>query len=652
MFKKNKSKSEGRLAGQWFNLRLTVGRRLNMTFVAILFFLVLIAVTSYVYFNLINDKFTKLADDTIEEIQILGDINVSSESFLSETREYLLFGEASTLEELKESAEELDQVLGTFATAGEEVEVGEEAEIEAALVDEINTSWEAMQTSSATLISLYEQGEDKEQLEQVGEALEEAEQSMSNALEEFQEFLDEEIVEVTGDVNNTVRQIQMIMIFVPIGALLLTIGLGFLLSRSIVAPIHDLTKTARDIEIGNLVQEAKVARNDEIGELANSFNLMITRLRESMHSLDRRASDLATVAEVSMAASTVLEAEKLLQQVVDLAKERFGLYHAHIYLLNEAGDMLVLVSGSGEPGRQMVVKGHAIPFDREQSLVARAARERKGVTVNDVTQAPDFLPNPLLPETRSELAVPMMVGEQVIGVFDVQSEIAGRFTDSDIAVQTTLASQVASAIQNARSYTEVQRSQALLSEALKIAKLANWEYDFEKDLFTFNDDFYTIFRTTVEKVGGYKISSADYARIFVHPDDASLVGSEIQRVLDAKDRLFRTQLEHRIIFSDGEVGYISVNINVERDENGKITRWYGANQDITERKRLQDLTAQRARQQEAINTITQRIQAATTIEDAMQVAARELGHALGKRQTLVALEPSALAGENRTTVAE
>jgi PAS domain S-box-containing protein len=228
----------------------------------------------------------------------------------------------------------------------------------------------------------------------------------------------------------------------------------------------------------------------------------------------------------------------------------------------------------------------------------------------------------------------------------------GRFTDADIAIQTTLASQVASAIQNARSYTELQRSQALLSDALKAARLGNWEYDFEKDLFTFSDEFYAIFRTTAEQVGGYRISSADYAKHFVHPDDAPLVGSEIQKVLNSKDRHFTTHLEHRIIFSDGEIGYIAVNINVERDENGKITRWYGANQDITERRRLEELNRARARQQEAINLITQKIQSATTIESALQIAARELGHALGMKPTLVTLDAAVLAGENRTTVTE
>jgi len=428
---------------------------------------------------------------------------------------------------------------------------------------------------------------------------------------------------------------------------------GVLVARRLSTPLINLSNVATEVGSGNLSSQAEVVGPAEIAKVAATFNTMTAQLRDLIGSLEQRVADrtkaLASVAEVSTVASTILETDKLLQQVVDLTKERFGFYHAHIYLLNEAGDTLVLASGAGQPGRQMVAEGRLIPLAREQSLVAHAARGKKGVTVNDVTTAPDFLPHPLLPDTRSELAVPMMVGETVIGVFDVQSEVVGRFTDADIAVQTTLASQVASAVQNARSYSEVQRSQVLLSEALNISRLSNWEYDVEQDLFTFNDHFYSIFRTSVEKVGGYKISSADYARNFVHPEDAALVASEIQRVMVSKERLFKTDLEHRIIFSDGEIGYISVKINVERDENGKILRWYGANQDVTERRRLEELNRKRAGQQETINLITQRIQSATTIEDALQVAVRELGRALGKRQTLVSLELSAL-DVNKTIV--
>lgn len=463
--------------------------------------------------------------------------------------------------------------------------------------------------------------------------------------------LQEELFQPAVQLQNNLISLSLLVLVIASIAL-------FFFSQSITRPLQKITTWAASIaqrqndpDVNQTVEPLHIHTNDEIEDLAETFNQMSHALSQSFSTLEKRVQErtkaLSSVAEVSSAVSTILETDKLLQQVVDLTKERFAFYHAHIYLLDETSTSLILSSGAGAVGQQMVARGHAIPLDRERSLVARAAREKKGVTVNDVTTEPDFLPNPLLPDTRSELAVPMMVGDKAIGVFDVQSEVVGRFTEADIAVQTTLASQVASALQNARSYTEIQHSQAQLSEALNISRLAHWEYDFYNDLFRFNDHLYSIFRTTVEKIGGYKLSSADYIRNFVHPDDAARVATVIQQVIESKDRHFHEDLEHRIIFADGEVGYIGIRINVERDENGKIVRWHGANQDITDRRRLEEINRKRAAQQEAINMITQRIQAATTIEDAMRIAARDLGHALGKRQTLVALEPSALAGHGR-----
>ncbi|OQY28708.1 MAG: hypothetical protein B6243_11830 [Anaerolineaceae bacterium 4572_5.2] len=149
--------------------------------------------------------------------------------------------------------------------------------------------------------------------------------------------------------------------------------------------------------------------------------------------LAKRAAALEVVAQVAAATSTILETDKLLQGVVDLTKERFGLYHAHIYLLDRTGDMLGLTAGAGETGRKMVDQGWRIPFAREQSLVAQAARRKKGTIVNDVQADPNFLPNPLLPNTRSEMAVPMMAGDRLLGVLDVQADTVGRFTDEELA---------------------------------------------------------------------------------------------------------------------------------------------------------------------------------------------------------------------------
>jgi len=214
------------------------------------------------------------------------------------------------------------------------------------------------------------------------------------------------------------------------------------------------------IVLSNFQKNLERSRLDELKQINNELDSARIDLEQRVVA---RTKDLATVAEVGTATATILETDKLLQEVVDLTKERFKLYHSHIYLLDEQARLLVLTAGAGEPGRIMVTEGRSIQLDREQSLVARAARERKGVTVNDVTQEPDHLPNPLLPETRSELAVPMIVGGNVIGVFDIQSEQVGRFGESDVAIQTTLAAQLATSIQNVRSFEQSRRQAELQS---------------------------------------------------------------------------------------------------------------------------------------------------------------------------------------------
>jgi PAS domain S-box-containing protein len=135
---------------------------------------------------------------------------------------------------------------------------------------------------------------------------------------------------------------------------------------------------------------------------------------------------------------------------------------------------------------------------------------------------------------------------------------------------------------------ELIKTQTQLSSAVQIAHLGPWEYDAINDLFIFNDAFYKVFHTTADEVGGYTMSSAEYARRFVYPEDAHLVGEEVRKALQADDPNFGRQLDHRIIYADGEVGYISVRFFVVKDETGRTVRTYGVNQDITERKKAEE----------------------------------------------------------------
>lgn len=199
----------------------------------------------------------------------------------------------------------------------------------------------------------------------------------------------------------------------------------------------DRTFTVRDVSLAESVGlQAGVA-------------IQNARLFEALH---KRAAELATVAQVSIDAATNLNPAELLQNVVDLTRSSFHLYHAHIYLLNEAGDMLALTAGSDEVGRKLVAAGHRIALAQEQSVVARAARTRQAIIVNDVSRETLFLPNPLLPHTQSELAVPMVVSDKLLGVFDVQADSVNHFTEEDVRIQSTLTAQVAVALQNAQLF--------------------------------------------------------------------------------------------------------------------------------------------------------------------------------------------------------
>ena len=276
-------------------------------------------------------------------------------------------------------------------------------------------------------------------------------------------------------------------------------GLGFVYDLNNVFPLEeaplptgvDCTQplTVQGKIVGSLVVVGKKNLSSENAKFAAaiaaqvSTHLQTLRLNEE---LQTRAAELKTVAKVSTTASTVLDPDELLQSVVDLAKESFGLYHAHIYLLDESRTTLLLAAGAGDVGKKLVADGWNIPITHLSSIVANAARHRTPVFANDVfrNKQTGFLSNYLLPNTRSELAVPMIVGDTVLGVFDVQSDKPNRFSEEDANIYTTLAAQVGVALQNARLYAEQAATVAQLRELdrLKSSFLANMSHELRTPL--------------------------------------------------------------------------------------------------------------------------------------------------------------------------
>ncbi len=224
-----------------------------------------------------------------------------------------------------------------------------------------------------------------------------------------------------------------------------------------------------------ILNTIKVPLKDNEGRVSGIVGFVhdITNIKEAESIVAKQAEELQTVADLSTAVSTTRDTKQLLQEVVNRTKESFNLYHAHIYLLNESDATLMLTAGAGDVGIEMVSQGHHIRLDNEKSLVAQAARTRQGVIVNDVLSDPAFLPNQLLPDTRSEMAVPMMVGNRVIGVLDVQSEKMDAFSETDINIQTTLATQIAVALENAHAYEQANELATVIENTTNIIVTAS-----------------------------------------------------------------------------------------------------------------------------------------------------------------------------------
>jgi GAF domain-containing protein len=239
------------------------------------------------------------------------------------------------------------------------------------------------------------------------------------------------------------------------------LGVGFtqLVSRAITDPINELIATFNKIEGGDLSQRARVNATDELGVVTIQFNRMLTRLESLQTTLEQqvqeRTKQLRASNDVARVAASSLDPDELLTRVVDLFPEQFGYYYAAVYLLDSGEKWAELKHATGEAGRVLKQNHHRLEV-AGKSMVGWSIRERSVRITQSTSEEKQRFDNPLLPYTRSEIVVPLVVGNRVIGALDVQSTREADFGPDVIETMRNMASQVTVALENARLFQEAQ----------------------------------------------------------------------------------------------------------------------------------------------------------------------------------------------------
>lgn len=243
-------------------------------------------------------------------------------------------------------------------------------------------------------------------------------------------------------------------------ALVLGAGLSYYATKAVSEPIYDLIKTFNKIEQGDLTQRAPVNATDEVGVVTMQFNRMVSRLENLQTTLEQqvveRTRQLAATNEVGRVSATTLDPEQLLTRIIPLFQDQFGYYFAAIYLLDASGKWADLKEATGEAGKVLKQNHHRLEV-AGKSMVGAAIRERAPRIAQVASEEKQRFENPLLPYTRSEVALPLMVGERVLGALNVQSTREADFGPQVIETMKNMAGQVAITLENARLFQEAQQ---------------------------------------------------------------------------------------------------------------------------------------------------------------------------------------------------
>lgn len=346
---------------------------------------------------------------------------------------------------------------------------------------------------------------------------------------------------------------------------------------------------------------------------------------------EKRARQFEAIAQVARATASNQDLETLLPNLVDVISRQFSFYHAGIFLLDEIREFAELRAANSEGGRRMLARGHKLGVG-QSGIVGFVSATGKPRIALDVGDDAAFFNNPDLPSTHSEMALPLRVADEIIGVLDVQSTTSNAFREEDIDVLSTLADQVAIAIQNARSYDTTQQ---LLKEAQRASG-------------SFIGDAWRILQAQEATPIGYRVAE-NKLTLLATPLSSALINEAISGKKVVKENGQKATLAIPIRLHDEVIGVMDIQVPYTHEwETDEVDIAQAVAERLSlalESSLLLKSTQRRAEIERITADISGKIGATTQFDSILRTAAEELSRVLGGSEVLVQLHSDALEDE-------
>lgn len=434
-------------------------------------------------------------------------------------------------------------------------------------------------------------------------------------------------LERINGIQDTVRTLMLVGLLL---ALILGGFLTYLFGRSLSRSARSLLQLIRQYELGDLSARASTGGEDEFSQLGAGFNAMAGQLEELVGGLEQRVAertrDLSMTAEIGYAVTARRDPRDLMNETVQLICDRFGYYHAQVFLLDDAGEMANLVASTGTAGRELLARRHALPVG-SQSVIGQVTARAIPIIAADTDRSGVHRRNELLPDTRAEMALPMRIGDRVIGALDVQSVAPDAFDEDVVAVFQIMADQLAVALENARLQNQLADAQDAIAALERGVTRETW----------------SAFQQGREAGAplGFELSG-DRVRPRHEPLPAPLnLAIEQGQLVRAENGGGEYQLAVPIRVRGqviGAFGFGGESLRGLSEDDLSLVEAVAERVGVAlENMRLVEETGRRAEQEQVLNAITAKLVGSTDVNQILQTTVRELGRVLRAPQTTVQL---------------